>query len=356
MNRYTRLIVTVGSGVLMASAPAQARSDTLRHVSPGDMVPEYRLPTMTGATVDSADNEGKVIVLIYIIARQSSSERAATDANRIINELKDEPVRLLFVTAEPRPREYYEQFWEENTIQAPLAFDADRKLYADLGLIVFPTTVIIDKQGRLAHAISTRGANYRQVLGGYVRHALGILDDEGLDEYLRARSFPNDMPKSLASRHRSAARLLREKNLMDAAEGELLEALKLDPESIDARLDLADLCLRVDRIDEAGAHVDEALQLDPHHRRAMLLKGIVLYRQDRLDEAQAILTETLVLNPDPARTHYYLGRIYEARGKKDNAIEHYRQALDRLLDEPINGFQPKLDVTDDPEDEDASSS
>jgi tetratricopeptide (TPR) repeat protein len=40
-----------------------------------------------------------------------------------------------------------------------------------------------------------------------------------------------------------------------------------------------------------------------------------------------------VLNTDPARTHYYLGLVYEAQKRPDKALEHYRKALERLLGE-----------------------
>ena len=73
--------------------------------------------------------------------------------------------------------------------------------------------------------------------------------------------------------------------------------------------------------------------MDPHHRRAKLIRGIVFFKEDQLDRAESLLTEALVLNPDPARTHYYLGLIAEKRGEPEKALEHYRQAIHRLLGE-----------------------
>ncbi len=345
MNRNMKMIALAGICAMIASPPASASTGSPRNVKLGEAVPAYRLPTMMKTIVDSAQTDDQVVVLIYIVARQRSSERAAKDANRIVNEFEGQPVELIFVTANTDHQPYFEQFWKNESIDAPLAFDTERKLYSDLGLVVFPTTIIIDREGRLAHVISTRGANYPNILDGYIRHTLGLLNDAGLKERIEARTLPANSPKSLASRHRTVARLLREKGLLPAAEKELLEALKLDPDNIDARLDLADLCLRVDRVDDASRFVDQALEINSRHRRAKLLRGITFFRQNKLDEAEAILTEALVLNPDPARTHFYLGRINEARGDKDKAIEHYRQALRRLLDEPIGRSQPSPDIS-----------
>lgn len=328
-----RMLAGIGAALLLASGAGG--NDELRNVTRGGVVPDYELATMAGGAVRSADSKGKVVVLIYLSAEQRSSERAASDANRVLTDLASEDVELLFVTADWIHRSYFEKRWEEQAIEAPLAFDAERDLYRRLGLIVFPTTVVIDREGRLAHVISTRPGNYPQLINAYVRHALGEIDDDELTKRLKARSFDRGSPRSLASRHRAAARLLREKGLFESAEDELTEALKLDPESVAVRLDLASLHLRMGRTDEARRAVDAVMESEPRHRRAMLLRGVLLLRTNHLDDAEAILKEALVLNPDPARTHFYLGQVFELKGEKDKALTHYREALRRVLDEPV---------------------
>lgn len=328
-----RTIATACALMLCASLAAQ---EDLRNVKQGEMVPEYQLTTMTGAVVDSAQSKGHVVVLIYLSAEQRSSERAVSDANQIVRELDREDVELVFLTADWIRRAYFEGLWEQVGVQAPLAFDAERKLYGQLGLIVFPTSIVVDREGRLSHVIPTRPSNYRQRLDAYLRHTLGLIDDEQLAEQLKARTFDTGSPKSVASRHRAAARLLREKGLLESAEQELAEALKLDAENVDIRLDMANLHLLMGKIEAAKETIDAVIKEEPKHRRAMLLRGIALYKMDMLDEAQAALQETLLLNPDPARTHFYLGQVYEKKGEKDKAIEHYREALLRLLDETID--------------------
>ena len=333
MKTHWITIWTLIAGAAL-SARADARlADELRGVKAGALVPEYQLTTLTGETADSRQYQGKVVVLIYLSAEQRNSERAATDADRIVKELGSESVVLLFVTADVVYRSYFEKYWEEAGLSAPLAFDGQRKLYSKLGLFVFPTTVVIDKEGRLSHVLSTRGTDYAHVLDSYLRHVLGELDAEQLNERLTARSFDRGSPRSLAARHRAAARLLRDKGLLDGACKELLAALELDPESVQIRLDLADLYLDQDRLKEGEAIVDAVLKSDPRHRRARSLKGIALFKNGQLDEAGTILTDALELNADPARTHYYLGRVYEERGEKDRALEQYRLAILQLLRE-----------------------
>ena len=127
------------------------------------------------------------------------------------------------------------------------------------------------------------------------------------------------------------ARLLREKGMYEEAERELRAALELDSDNVNIRLDLASLLLAVDRREEAGGMIDAVLTGQPDQRRAMLLHGIILFKEGKLDEAEPLFLELLVLNPDPARTHFYLGRIYEQTGDAEKALYHYREALVRFM-------------------------
>ena len=318
-----------------AALVMSAHADELRNVKQGEPVPAYKLPGIDGGQVDSDTMRGSVVVLVYLSGEQRSSELAATESHEVIGALERDDVKLVYASADVVHKSYFQRFRSEHGLgKVPMALDGARDLYAKLGLIVFPTTVVADKDGNLAHVISTRGPDYPHVLDAYVRHALGMIDDAQLADALKARVSGVGSPKSLASRHRSAARLLRDKGLLPAAREELLKARELDPDDFDIRLDLADLDLSMGNVQDALTLVDKMLVEQPEHRRAKQLKGIALYRLDRLDEAEAMLNEAIELNPEPARAQYYLGRICERTGRTQEALEHYREALSHVLDEP----------------------
>lgn len=333
MWNLRRIAGLVVGGLAFAGLAIGAAPDHLRNIKVGEAVPAYRLPTTDGKFIDNANYKDEVVVLVYLSAEQKSSELAAADSARVYKEFEGAPVRMVHVTADVVHKPYFDRLRAEQGVEIPLGLDASRKLYGELGLIVFPTTIIADKAGKLAHVISTRGPEYPRVLEAYVRHTLGELDEEGLDERLKARPSQMGSPKSLASRHRAAARLLREKGLIEDARRELVKAMEYDPTDANIRLDLADIDL------SDGEHV-ESLQLSlavleesPEHRRAKQLAGIAMFKIGEIDEAQTMLTEALHLNPDPARVLYYLGRIEEMRGHTHEALERYRAAAEHMLGE-----------------------
>lgn len=311
-----------------------ARAEDLRNVKHGEPVPTLKAPTVDGSVVSSESMKGSVIVYVCLSAEQKRSEQAAIDSQLVFDALGDTPARLIHVTSDVVQKAYFQALRTDHGIRAPLAFDADRAFYATLGLIAFPTTVIVDKEGKLNSVILLHGSDYKNALDAHVRHAMGTLSDEELKDRLAARTSEKGSPKSAASAHRALARLMRDKGQFQEARSELIKGLELDPGNHEMMLDMVEVDLAMNAIDSADSIVATVLAAQPDHRRAMQFKGIILFRRGQLDEAQAILEKALPLNPSPEVVHYYLGQIMERKGDKDKAIEHYRESLRHFMKEP----------------------
>jgi thioredoxin-like negative regulator of GroEL len=334
MFKHRSTILCLATVLLATLLTAAARADDLRNIKRGEPVPAFRLPTIDGATVDSESMKGSVVVLLCLSAEQRRSELAAMDSEAVIHDIGSDKVKMVHVTADVIQKPYFEKFRQERGIHTPLALDADRTLYAKLGLIVFPTTVILDKEGRLSGVMSLHDSRYKHVLDAEVRHALGQLNDEQFQKKLAEEPTSDGSPKSVASAHRALARSLREKGRLDAAQDELKKAIEQDPTNREIFLDLAELNILTKDLDAADANIQKVLEAQADHRRAKQLKGIVLFYRGKYDDALVLLEQALVLNPNPEQAHYYLGLIYEQKGDQAKAIEHYREALRRLIHEP----------------------
>ena len=310
-----------------------ALGDELRVIKVGQAIPAYSLKTLGTDSIDNPSARGHALVLVYVAAQQVSSTKVMVESQQMLADLKRSDLDVQYVTADVVQTDWFRDFRDGAGIHSPLGLDFDRVLYGQLGIIVLPTTIVVDAKGRLAHVIAGYKPDYIHMLDAYARHALGLLDNTQLEEYLTAKGFHRDTPADRAARHRAAAGLLREKGLREQAEKELRSALEVDPTDMEARLDLASLCIAMDRFDEARPLVDEVMKSQATNRRAKLLRGMLFFHDGQLDDAQIILNESLLLNTDPARTHYYLGMVYEKMGEADKAMEHYRQALRRLLNE-----------------------
>jgi len=332
MKRPSFLVPALLAAVFITLAPL-SRADDLRNIKHGEAVPAMKLPGVDGSVVDSNALKGSVIVYVCVSADQKRSEAAAAESQAVVAAMNNAPVRLVHVTSDIVQKSYFETYRSEHNITAPLALDADRTFYAKLGLIAFPTTIIVDKEGKLNSVILLHGNDYKNTLDAYIRHALGELNDNQLKERLAARPSDKGSPKSAASAHRALARLMRDKGQFEDARSELSRGLELDPENQEMKLDMVEIDFATNNLDKAELLVTQVLSTQPDHRRAMQLKGMILFRRDKLDDAQAILEQALPLNPSPEVAHYYLGQIMERKGEKDGAIAHYREALRHFMKE-----------------------
>lgn len=308
------------------------RSEGLRNLKVGQDFPAFQLSTPDGKNFTNQDLQGKPAVVVYLSPHQRGSERAVSQASRIVGSFEGK-ARLVFVTASLGKDDYFKELWKRLGISDALGVDAKRVLYGKLGLVVFPTTMILDKGGKLSHVLTERGTSYGHTLDAYLRHETGEWTKARLVEALKERDPLMRAPKSMASRYRVSARLLWKKGLLESAEKELRKALELSPKEPEIQLDLSQLLLEQKKLDAALDTIESLRKQWPEHKRAQVVHGIVLYKKNEVTKAKQLLLQSLPLNPEPSVIHYYLGLIYEQEGDKDKALEHYRKAARGMLRE-----------------------
>ncbi len=133
-------------------------------------------------------------------------------------------------------------------------------------------------------------------------------------------------PKS-ADAHGLLGLILDQSEKAMAAEREYRVALRLNPRSVSARANLGVLLARVGRHGEALQLFESVLADVPGHPQATLNRGAALFNLRRFEEAERALSTASNLSPAAAEPHYYLGQIAAARGRGEEAAEHWLRAL-----------------------------
>jgi tetratricopeptide (TPR) repeat protein len=105
------------------------------------------------------------------------------------------------------------------------------------------------------------------------------------------------------------------------------EALRLDPDHVDARVSLGVVRASQGKLDEAIGHWVLALKLRPDCASAHNNLGVALTEQGKLEEARARLEEALRLQPDYAEAAYNLGVLFIKQGRRPEAIARLEEAL-----------------------------
>ena len=113
-------------------------------------------------------------------------------------------------------------------------------------------------------------------------------------------------------------------------------AVRKEPGSFAARLQLAAAYRADNRLDDALKQYDEILKVDANHKTALLGRGAILLAKGRLDAAAADFRKITAAtrtgefagaDTQLEEAHYYLGSIAMSRGATTEAIAELRTAL-----------------------------
>lgn len=117
---------------------------------------------------------------------------------------------------------------------------------------------------------------------------------------------------------------------MAAAEAEFLTALRLDPASVAARVNLVDLYRQLGREDDAEQLLREGLDDRPDDAALRHTLGLLMVRGDRRDLALIELAAAANLQPDNPRFVYVYGIALNSLGNPELAIDVLTDAASRF--------------------------
>lgn len=316
---FRALALVIISGLLALVGPATA----FRNVRVGVRAPALTLDAGSGRFL-SVPVPGRPTVILFWRAGQQFSEEALADLAALHPTLAAKGVAVVAI-AEPGAAVRAAPALSFETV-----IDRDRRAAETWGLIVFPSTAVVDAAGVLRAYLPSRHSNYRVLVESHALRALGEISDAELATRL-ARVGEVHGPSAAAAQAalKRGVALAKEARWEEAAR-ELGQALARWPDLLDAHLQLGYVLLKLGEPARALAEFEYVLARNPTSPGARVGVGIAYLRLGRVDEGIQRLEEAVVLNPEPVRAHYELGRAYEGRGDLARAAQHYRWALLKL--------------------------
>jgi tetratricopeptide (TPR) repeat protein len=133
----------------------------------------------------------------------------------------------------------------------------------------------------------------------------------------------------------------------DDAENEIRQALASDPKTIGPYLEAAEFFESVNKPSDMLAAIQQAAHVSPNDPRLAFYRGVAgLLAKTNLTDAERDLKSYLASTPERsdwpshASARYWLGRLYETQGKRAEAAEQYRAALQ--LDPKMKDAETRL--------------
>jgi len=138
---------------------------------------------------------------------------------------------------------------------------------------------------------------------------------------------PAPTPQARAQAYLEQGQALIARGEMAAAATALREALRREPDLIEARASLGLALYGTGDLDAAVEELRAALSREPDAVAARLTLATVLVAKQDWGAARVELEQILSAHPDLLQAHYSLGVVRYARGDLDGAIEEFRRVL-----------------------------
>jgi Tfp pilus assembly protein PilF/peroxiredoxin len=327
--------VLVALLVASAAVPSLAVSQLKQY----DKAPAFDLPAMLppGKRVSSQPLD-RPILLMFGEAYNERTQEALAALKKIyktagLTEI-DLPVYLI-MSQEPT-EEQKAQLDAKDKVRADILLDKDRKAFGDYGVIVLPSVVIIDRQGRINLALSGFPLTFSDIVEDAILFTVGRMTREEYESSVATSRGPanSEDPAAKVGRLTGLAGQLMRRGFAELALERYREVLTLDANYVPARLGMAQIYIRLNRLPEATEQLQNVLKADENNIEANLLMAWVEIRRggEEIASAKWRLNWLLTTHPSHPQANYLMGAVCEAQGEKDRALEHYKKAAQVLLE------------------------
>ena len=127
--------------------------------------------------------------------------------------------------------------------------------------------------------------------------------------------------------HNLYAYILHSLKYFDESAYNFREAIKIDPDYLDAYNNFGNALVEQERFDEAITYFNKALVINSKSGMAHYGKAFALMKVLRLNEAINHFKKTIIINPNFANAYNHLGVIFNDLGQWENASQNYVKTL-----------------------------
>jgi tetratricopeptide (TPR) repeat protein len=312
---------------MLLPVPSQAKS---RKIKVGEKMPEFSLADPNGMVFAYRYNRNRVLAITFLSANQKQSERAVVDIEKILRDLgsKVEPFDFVGVISERAKKDFFESYKGDSKLTFPILIDTKYQLWGKLGIIAMPTVLIVGKDDKVLWIKAGYGYDFAPALQSHLSYALGIVDAKTLKKLTQVKTLANTTVTARVKRHLQMAKMYDQKGRLESAIAEVYKARELDPNSIEAALELGELLCRTSK-HEAALKTVERIRATKQLDKARLLRisGWAKRQIGDLETAEKLLLEATTLNPKSSRAFFELGQVHQAKGQVEKAMQAYYRAL-----------------------------
>lgn len=324
---------------------------------------------ITGDEIQS-DNFSKsnIVVITFWATWSKRSLEELADLKAIAEKYRDKPVRIIAVNVEnqkisPATETLIKKTADDMKLSYPVIIDRDLATFYNFGVIAVPSTAILDTSGILRYAPSGYSLTTKDLIEdtievllglkkptaesvvaeGYVPQkksaryynlALQLANQRMYDRALSDLDLAQQADIAFSAPHNLRGQIYLDIEKTKEAVGEFEISVRLDTSSVAARAGLGRALLRDGQADSAFVILSQTLTMDSTYTPAVLDMALCLSEEGKTEEALKHLLAARDLDPRNPSVHYYLGRVYLNAGRKGEAADEFRAALEIIYPAP----------------------
>ena len=177
----------------------------LRNVKRGDAIPPFAVKRLDGTSLEKTDLKEKTAVLLFVRPEHPASLTALKEANRVRRDYRDAALVVLAVSTDDEGGAYFSRMIEDHQLDLPIALDRGREMYGTYGVVVAPTTMVIDTKGILRFELPHLPPSYSDRLRRHLDLLLGRITTEEHDAGLTFTKTTNPEWQRRAARKLAVA-------------------------------------------------------------------------------------------------------------------------------------------------------
>jgi tetratricopeptide (TPR) repeat protein len=322
-------------GLAALSADIPAAFGTL-NLKVGDAMPAFALPRAdrTPGTYGLEQLKGQPAVVMFWRPNQKLSLEALHDLQALVQEIGPQRAHFVAVDGARSSAEEVSAALAGENLSFPVLLDPQRELYGQVGVIVCPTTLVLDAQGVLQYVLASHPPQFSQVIRARLRYLLGDIDELEMNREIEPIVLKIDQDLAAAWRMYNLGQKLQAEGKSEEAVTVYEKAVAEYPSLPETRCALGFMKLAAGDLVSAGEQFQTALTYEPASPTARLGQAAVLARTGQPRQAEHILLSLLGQKSNAGRVRYELGRLYYARGELAKAVTFYQDALATLFPEP----------------------
>ncbi len=311
-----------------AVPPARA----LRNLPAGSPIPPFSVTRGDGETLTNETCKGKVTLILFLRPEHEDSLEALAVADDFVEADSGANLAVVAVSTRDDPKGVFRALLQQQQTAIDVAADPKRKMYSDFGVIVTPTALLVDGKGILRYVIPHLPPGYGRRLQTHADFLFGKIDENEHARRLELKAETESKAARSYSRRLAYARLMVRAGKLDAALPVLGKLRAEKPASASSAALLATIHLLRGEVRPAADLLAPFAGAPDPSADLRLARARLALAEKKPEEAEKQLAE---IEKPPAREtaslFLQLGRLYEKKGTKDQALAAYRRALEVLF-------------------------